>query len=1029
MIDTVILNSLVQGIISGVIANGLTIVAGHMISKSDDVSKHKENLQETLEKNSDLATVLREAIVFVAESKQFDDTRKVEKLKLFLTSPDVEAIIRQIYASRLISDDNDNHLESIRSEFLACISLYIDEPQQNLEKLSNHLFDNLLKGCEQAMAIAIDKGILSAHEAKSAARYCVIQDELMGIKRNLAFLSALHKPNVQEILNFEKKYLQQITNRHGYIIPPYFDSARKIPIDDIYVPPNFISLKEKGEEIKTLRMSDFLSGIYRAVLLGNPGGGKSTLSGKLCYDLSKRNSERLFARRQITPILIVLRDYGFEKKSHNYSILQFIEITANSKYQAQPPAGAFEYLLLNGHAVVIFDGLDELIDTSYRQEISSDIESFCNLYPSVPVLVTSREVGYEQAPLDNKRFEIFRLAPFDSVQVQDYVKKWFAADMDLSPEQQKQKIDAFLMESRIVPDLCSNPLMLALMCNIYRGENYIPKNRPDVYEKCSVMLFERWDKSRGICVSLPIDAHIKPAMMYLAHWIYTNEALQGGVTEKNLVVKTTEYLCPKRFEDRDEAEKAAREFIEFCRGRAWVFTDTGTTKDGDRLYQFTHRTFLEYFTSAYFVRTHPTPKTLIDLLLPRIAKKEWDVVAQLAFQLQNKNIENAGDELLSALCDQVCKSEDEEGWNILSFTVRCLEFIIPCPKVIRDITIISMEHSLVWGIRQSNKDQATKHQMGHSEPREIIGDLLNAARENRTTIESSIEDLLVKRINNGNELESILALEIGLHLSYSLFSKQGERIPQDDIQRFSERIEDRIFDLCEDKINILCPKYFQSCHDFFLRKKINLANIMMWHGIDVIFRERTYVMFPNTRTYSIAAILINALMRPSYYEGKKISRYFPYHLEYIREISHILFPSPLPWIRSGHIQSTFWIFHTFETLNRDEIQFKLMILDSDILFGVFAIFAVSLENAKQENKEIITRIKSDQSFFFDFSWILERFEQVDMDMVQTEMNNFGFKPEQKAFIWRWIRREFDLVEKSSEIKIQESPLKKEECEN
>jgi predicted NACHT family NTPase len=165
-----------------------------------------------------------------------------------------------------------------------------------------------------------------------------------------------------------------------------------------------------------------------------------------------------------------------------------------------------------------------------------------------------------------------------------------------------------LEESQPVPDLRSNPLLLALMCNIYRGEGYIPKNKPDVYGKCAEMLFERWDKGRGIQVPLPIkeiESQIKPTMMYLAHWIYSDEALQSGVTERKLVAKAADYLCPKRFEDRDEAEQAAREFIEFCRGRAWVFTDTGTTKEGDGLYQFTHRTFLEYFTACYLVRMYP----------------------------------------------------------------------------------------------------------------------------------------------------------------------------------------------------------------------------------------------------------------------------------------------------------------------------------------------------------------------------------------------------------------------------------------
>ena len=208
-----------------------------------------------------------------------------------------------------------------------------------------------------------------------------------------------------------------------------------------------------------------------------------------------------------------------------------------------PVINTFEYLLRNGRTVVIFDGLDELLDTNRRQEISKDVESFCTLYPSVPIVVTSREVGYEQAPLDERSFEVFRLEPFDNEQVQEYVTKWFASDEDLTPEQKEQKAESFLEESSNVQDLRSNPLMLALMCNIYRGENYIPRNRPEVYEKCATMLFDRWDKSRGLYVTLPVDWHISPMMKYLAYWIYTGKELREGVTESHKVapfVKTVE---------------------------------------------------------------------------------------------------------------------------------------------------------------------------------------------------------------------------------------------------------------------------------------------------------------------------------------------------------------------------------------------------------------------------------------------------------------------------------------------------------
>ena len=107
------------------------------------------------------------------------------------------------------------------------------------------------------------------------------------------------------------------------------------------------------------------------------------------------------------------------------------------------------------------------------------------------------------------------------------------------------------------------------------------------------MLFERWDKSRDIVVPLPFEEHIRPAMQDLAFWIYSNEELQGGVSEGRLIERTSAYLCKWVFDDVLKARMAATDFIRFCTGRAWVFTDTGTTREGERLYQFTHRTFLE----------------------------------------------------------------------------------------------------------------------------------------------------------------------------------------------------------------------------------------------------------------------------------------------------------------------------------------------------------------------------------------------------------------------------------------------------
>ena len=67
----------------------------------------------------------------------------------------------------------------------------------------------------------------------------------------------------------------------------------------------------------------------------------------------------------------------------------------------------------------------------------------------------------------------------------------------------------------------------------------------------------------------------------------------------------------------------------------WVFTDTGTTASGDKLYSFTHRTFLEYFAASQLAYGSDSPEKLARALAPHIARGEWAVVSELAVQVKD----------------------------------------------------------------------------------------------------------------------------------------------------------------------------------------------------------------------------------------------------------------------------------------------------------------------------------------------------------------------------------------------------------
>ena len=365
-------------------------------------------------------------------------------------------------------------------------------------------------------------------------------------------------------------------------------------------------------------MRQFSEEIDRTVLLGDPGGGKSTAAAVLMHDQAAQP-------RGLVPFMVTLRDFAAAQTARR-SVAGHLQDKLETFYQCPAPAGTVERLLLSGTALVIFDGLDELADTTHRGEVTAIIERFCAEYPLARVLVTSRLVGYDQAQLDDRQFTRYRLGGFDDNQVTDYVRKWFAQEDGLVPTEADRQAATFLAESGGVPDLRANPLMLALMCILYRGEGSIPHNRPEVYEQCATLLFRRWDARRHIHAQLRARSQAEPTTRHLAYWLFTRGQQQPTITEHDLLRETTAFLHDRGFDEGDQASDAARKFIAFCQNRAWVFSDAGTTSDGRRLYAFTHPTFLEYFAAAHLAAVHDSPEELAQALAPRIARQEWEVV-------------------------------------------------------------------------------------------------------------------------------------------------------------------------------------------------------------------------------------------------------------------------------------------------------------------------------------------------------------------------------------------------------------------
>ncbi len=676
--------------------------------------------------------------------------------------------------------------------------------------------------------------------------------------------------------------LAEVMARTAHVEPPDFYGAPRVRIDRLYVAPEIALARHDGERVP-LTYDEWRATIRRSVVLGNPGAGKSTLAKKLCHDIATRYEDCLLGGRRLVPFIVTLREYGAMKKERPCSISDHIAETIHTRLQLPDAPNLVEYMLLAGRMFIVFDGLDELLDTHYRKEIRADVESFVRRFPNVPVLVTSREVGYKQAPLDGALFSVARLADFDVSRVRDYAQKWFALEEGLSERERIEKADSFVRESNAVADLRSNPLMLALMCNFYKGQNYIPRNRPDVYDKCARMLFDTWDRQRDIKADLPIEEHIEPAMQFLARWIYEDERRQGGVTESELVEQAAAFLSEHRFDDPHKAAHAARAFIEFCRGRAWVFTDTGSTEGGEPLYQFTHRTFLEYFTARYLVATNPTALTLAGLLLPHVESSEWDVIAQLAFHIKARTTIGDADILLTMVLDRAAGAGPAlKRAALLAFGGRCLQFLVPKPATARRLV-----SDTVASLLESASYRGTRHQIDLTDSlTTALGSLMVARAENREVVTESV----VKAVKTACETERPEAVELLLTLERPLLRwGPDEHDPTDEILEYWRDVKARLTEECLEQVLTLAAENPSIESAAWRAKIVDTSHFIEHHGVIAALEAHPFILWRRTLPTGIADYVVRAVfVRPP--RSPQID---------FAAISNALLALRTPWLRRG----------------------------------------------------------------------------------------------------------------------------------
>ncbi|WP_413925540.1 leucine-rich repeat domain-containing protein [Candidatus Accumulibacter phosphatis] len=227
-----------------------------------------------------------------------------------------------------------------------------------------------------------------------------------------------------------RRYLREVATRMGVVEILALDNLRDLPrirIETIYVPPLLAeyAVDVEGDPKRWPAGQNLLETLTehrRLVVLGDPGGGKTTLANWLAWRLSAGLSAPLppFLADKV-PLPCVLRELPPDVVTEDTPLDRLVEHIVRrllGDKASDELRATLHARVAAGKYVLILDGIDEIPLTA-RDQVRNWVRTASG--QDACVLATSRVVGYDDLPVDR-------------ITLVDRLRKWFTLGQRQPPD-------------------------------------------------------------------------------------------------------------------------------------------------------------------------------------------------------------------------------------------------------------------------------------------------------------------------------------------------------------------------------------------------------------------------------------------------------------------------------------------------------------------------------------------------------------------------------------------------------------------